>query len=174
MTMSGLSAAIFSMSGCIAPTFGSACAAAGKFEASSAPATLCSAPTANIISVRFGASVTTRAGFGCGRGGAGRSASHPRRQTKTAAEAAARIQRVRRSLRLTALLVIEIVGHAQASAGRGVHLLGSVDGGLQLGNPVLHLGQLFLDGVLEIVDLLFGHAERGLVKLALLVCQNGH
>src|SRR5688572_28720659 len=170
MTRSGFSAAILSMSGCIAPTLGNARAPGGKFEASSVPTTLFCAPTANIISVRFGARVMTRTG----RAGAGRSAWHASRQTKTAAEAAARIKRIARPLRLTALIVIEIVGHAQARTGRGVHLLGGVDGGLQLGNPVLHLGQFFLDGILEIVDLLLGHAERGLVELSLLVCQNGH
>src|SRR5688500_6314072 len=162
MTRSGFSAAILSMSGCIAPTLGNARAPGGKFEASSVPTTLFCAPTANIISVRFGARVMTRTG----RAGAGRSASQASRQTKTAAEAAARIQSVRKRLGLTALVVIEIVGHAEASAGGGVHLLRGVDRGLQLGDPVLDLRQLFLDRVLEIVDLLLGHAERGLVELS--------
>src|SRR6266851_8628745 len=73
-----------------------------------------------------------------------------------------------------ALFFLDIVRHAQAVAGGGVHLLGSVDRVLKFGDPVLHLRQLVLDLILELVDLLLGDLKRRLVKLPLLIRNDWH
>src|SRR5687768_16594030 len=108
------------------PTFGSFFAAAGKFEKSSAPTMRSPAPTAKIISVRFGASVTTRLisrGIATERPrssvavGAGRSRhAKTSAQNKTAAEAAV-VECEREALAFTAVFVVQVVGDAEAVAG---------------------------------------------------------
>jgi hypothetical protein len=86
----------------------------------------------------------------------------------------------RRSVRITnsgifaAVFVVHVVVDAEAVARCGVHLLRGVDRVLQLGDAILHLGQLFLDLVLQVADLLLRHLKRCFVKLALLVGQNRH
>src|SRR5436190_1552787 len=79
------------------------------------------------------------------------------------------------SLRLPpALLFFQIVRHAKARAGGGVHLLGGVDCFLQLGDAVLDLRQLLVDLFLEIVNLRSGDLQNVLVELPLLIRQNRH
>src|SRR4051794_468777 len=78
------------------------------------------------------------------------------------------------TLRLAAFFVVHVVVDAEAGAGGGVHLLGGVDRVLQLGDPVLHLGQLFLDLVLQVADLLLRNLKRRLVELALLIGDDWH
>src|SRR5690349_12873860 len=88
-------------------------------------------------------------------------------QKKTAARSRGR-ERTTSASALSTVFVFEVVAHAEARASRRIHLLGGVDRRLELGDAVLHLGQLFLDLVLEIVDLLLRHLKRGLVELTLL------
>src|SRR5207253_2311362 len=98
------------------------------------------------------------------------------RKTKTAASGPRSVAKRRSApaLRLAALVVVHVVGDAEARAGGGVHLLGGVDRVLQLGDPILHLRQLLFDLVLEIADLLLRDLERRLVELALLIGDDRH
>src|SRR6059058_527720 len=73
-----------------------------------------------------------------------------------------------------ALFILEIVGETEAGAGGGVHLLRRIDRVLQFGDAVLHLGQLFLDLILQIRDLLLRHLKRCLVELLLLIGDDRH
>src|SRR5450755_156756 len=159
------------MFGCIPPTFGSAFAAAGSSEKSSVPTMRLPAPIAYTISVRFGASVMMRAT----RGGTltGRLRSSRTLPVSRGAQASAQRRR-KRALRVRAFFVLEIIGNAEAVAGGGIHLLGGVDRALQLRDLVLDLGELFLDPVLQVADLLFGDLQRCFVELTLLISQNRH
>src|SRR5262245_27729066 len=160
MTRSGFSATIFSTSGCTPPTLGSDFARAGSSEKSSVPTTRSPAPTAKMISVTLGARETTRLG-NCWTEPSGRAQARRKRSG-------------RRRLALAALFIFQVIGHAEAGAGGGVHLLGGVDRVLQLRNAVLHLGQLFFDLILQIRDLLLRDLKRGLVELLLLIGDDRH
>src|SRR3954465_13769868 len=98
------------------------------------------APIANTISVRFGASVITRCG-----------PAAPRAKTRTAAQRPRFANdRSAGALRVTALLLVEIVVDPEAGTGGGVHLLRGVDRVLQLGDAILDLGKFLFDPILQI------------------------
>src|ERR1043166_9101236 len=119
---------------------------------------------ANTISVRFGASVMTRCG-----------PAAPRAKTRTAAQRPRFANdRSAGALRLTALLLVEIVRDAEAGAGGAVHLLRGIDRVLQLGNAILDLRKLLFDLILQIADLLLRHLQSRLVELALLIRDHCH
>src|SRR5258707_6982725 len=67
-------------------------------------------------------------------------------------------------LRVSGVVVFEIVRNAEAGAGGGVHLLRGGDRILQLGDAVLHLCKLLLDLGLQIADLLPGDLPRWLLE----------
>ena len=79
-----------------------------------------------------------------------------------------------KGLRFAAFVFLHVVLDAEARAGSRIHLLRCVDGVLQLGDAIFHLGELFFDLILEVADFLLGHLERGLVELSLLISQDRH
>src|ERR1043166_2906166 len=93
---------------------------------------------------------------------------------KTRRRAAVRKSRFLEPLRLSTLVLVHVVGDAEARAGGGVHLLGGVDRVLELGDAVFDLGQLLFDLILQIADLLLRDLERRLVKLSLLIAEDRH
>src|SRR5205085_1258659 len=133
------------------------------------------APRARTISVTLGANVTMRCGV-CLEGGAG--AAHAARSSSTKQKprrcGRGSLEATEIKLRLAGFFIFHVVVDAEAGAGGGVHLLGGVDRVLQLGDPVLHLCQLFLDLVLQVADFLLRNLKRRLVKLALLIGDNWH
>src|SRR5437867_13399433 len=71
----------------------------------------------------------------------------------------------------TTLFRSEIVGNAEALASGGVHLLGGVDGVLQLGDAILDFGQFFFDLILQFVDLLLGYLQGVLIEIGRASCR---
>src|SRR5436305_305000 len=69
------------------------------------------------------------------------------------------------------LLGIQVVGDAEPHTGRVVHLARGLLGVLQLGQAVLHLGELLLDHAIELFHLLARDGESVLVELPLLVAE---
>src|SRR5436309_6950917 len=100
----------------------------------------------------LGASETTRSdprGSGAVSSFAQAKASSARMKTKTRPGGRVMNDRMGGRLRLAAFLIFHVVGDAEAGAGRGIHLLGRVDGVLQFCDPILHLCQLLFVLVFE-------------------------
>src|SRR5436305_9302898 len=67
------------------------------------------------------------------------------------------------------LFGFEVVGDAEAHAGRVIHLARGLLGVLELGEAVFHLGKLLFDQAVELFHPLPGHGEGVLVELSLLI-----
>src|SRR5258706_16119455 len=175
-TRSGRSETTFSALTSSPPTRAIACASGGKSEYSDTPTREAPAPTAKTISVRLGASVTTRAGGPPRAAGGG--TGPPRSQPAGSTHASARARRRRANFRPErnacgrelplGLGLVEVVGYSQAHAGGVVHLPRGLLRVLQLGQAVLDLRQLLLDLLLELRDLAPGHRHGVLVELFLI------